>query len=133
MARRKACPAMSGCFPPAGNRAFAVGINVVSAGQARPLINTQGCSARHRMSIRRFPGHARRRPRRLAGLPGRVLFPRGGGKGPVRPFPRGVAVDTGTMPGAEEFPEFTGFWIEDLRGRKGASAWSSTPCSKVHR
>lgn len=93
---------------------FAVGINVVANGQARALIGSKGLFGTDR-------------PAEAAGF--RVLYPDGhadwlaflgasyfraaGDKNQFGLSARGIAIDTGTMPGAEEFPEFTEFWIED--------------------
>jgi glucans biosynthesis protein len=33
--------------------------------------------------------------------------------------PRAASPSTGLVPGTEEFPEFTEFWIEDLGGEPG--------------
>lgn len=99
---------------------FAVGINVVSAGQARPLINTQGLfGAAQNVDPAGFRVmHADGHGDWLAFL-GASYFRAAGEKDQFGLSARGVAVDTGTMPGAEEFPEFTEFWIEDLGGPEG--------------
>lgn len=99
---------------------FAVGINVVSAGQARPLINTQGLfGAAQNVDPAGFRVmHADGHGDWLAFL-GASYFRTAGEKDQYGLSARGIAVDTGTMPGAEEFPEFTAFWIEDLGGPEG--------------
>ncbi len=99
---------------------FAVGINVVSAGQARPLINTQGLfGAAQNVDPAGFRVmHADGHGDWLAFL-GASYFRAAGEKDQYGLSARGIAVDTGTMPGAEEFPEFTAFWIEDLGGPEG--------------
>lgn len=99
---------------------FAVGINVVSAGQARPLINTQGLfGAAQNVDPAGFRVmHADGHGDWLAFL-GASYFRAAGEKDQFGLSARGVAVDTGKMPGAEEFPEFTEFWIEDIGGPEG--------------
>ncbi|NKJ43912.1 MULTISPECIES: glucan biosynthesis protein [unclassified Novosphingobium] len=99
---------------------FAVAVNVVAGGQARAVVNTQGLfGAAQNVDPAGFrvmyaDGHADW----LAFL-GASYFRAAGEKDQFGLSARGIAVDTGTMPGAEEFPEFTEFWIEDLGSEQG--------------
>jgi glucans biosynthesis protein len=99
---------------------FAVGVHVVSGGQARAVVNTQGLfGAAQNVDPAGFRVmHADGHGDWLAFL-GASYFRAAGEKDQYGLSARGIAVDTGTMPGAEEFPEFTQFWIEDLGGAEG--------------
>lgn len=99
---------------------FAVGINVVAQGKARTLIDIKGLfggtTPVEPAGFRVMYGdnHADW----LAFL-GASYFRTAGERDQYGLSARGVAVDTGLVPGTEEFPEFTEFWIEDLGGEPG--------------
>ena len=84
------------CFPLGRYAPTPVAINVVSAGQARPVlyspalfdapVELAAAGARAGRRLRRLPGDERRRAHRLDRLPRRVLFPLGRSVQPVRPL-----------------------------------------------
>lgn len=102
---------------------FPVEIALVANGQARRLVDTRGLFATDQKAeaagfrVMHADGHGDW----LAFL-GASYFRAAGDRDQFGLSARGIAVDTGTMPGAEEFPEFTSFWIEDLGGGQGKAA-----------
>ncbi len=93
---------------------YAVGINLVEAGKARKLLDTTGLfGGGQRVDVAGFRVMKPDMNSDWLAFLGASYFRTDGAQGQFGLSARGVAVNTG-LPGPEEFPAFTDFWIEHL-------------------